>query len=280
MTDTSTNDGAAKFTPGELVDVTIRGARVVHTYLTSTVFDINHGGTDFELPHGPNVRIARVAPAEWPPQPADVWRDNAGVAWMALGNLAGGVEMVPAKGGPDAGGWQDPIDVLGDFGPMRLEYRPGWTPPGEPTIKPAEPFVDERAEMIAGIRELADLLEQRPNLPFAPWDWPFGPGPDGVKLWAEVLGTTPEARAVADGIHWTADGMLSGLRLHAYWIDKTGAGLNAPMPSDEEIAAEIDAAEIAAEMADETQWTCGNCGRLAGPDESHACVPAPREPAE
>lgn len=62
---------------GEIVDITIKGARVIGTNALNgapTIVD-EHGG---EYPMPPQAAIERVAPAEWPPQVGDLWRDRHG----------------------------------------------------------------------------------------------------------------------------------------------------------------------------------------------------------
>ncbi|MGH3379525.1 MAG: hypothetical protein ACRDP6_32800 [Actinoallomurus sp.] len=72
--------------PGELVDVTIKGVRVdaVHPDGTPDIIADDSDGlaTVWVLP--PQAAIERVAPAEWPPQPGDLWRDRDGDLWFGL----------------------------------------------------------------------------------------------------------------------------------------------------------------------------------------------------
>ncbi|MCX5066594.1 hypothetical protein OOJ91_11970 [Micromonospora lupini] len=76
------------FQTGELVDITIRGAQVTEvlpgsvaiSYATAAsecvvhVANIHTGAT--------GVEVTRVAPAEWPPETGDVWRDRENVLWF------------------------------------------------------------------------------------------------------------------------------------------------------------------------------------------------------
>lgn len=221
MTDTSTNDQGRRFVPGELVDVTIRGARVV-----AEPAGIIPDPSSLHVELGPGwhwivdtqrAEVTRRAPVEWPPQPADVWRDKDGDAWVALGDFEGGVVM--ARVADRIGAiWSEPDEVLDSFGPMRLEYRPGWTP--TPRAAASEPVeVDKRAEVIAGLRALADLLEQRPDLPTRLYRVGFGVGREGIQPWADALGVQQTANPHNDTVQWWSDGVLRGLEIHAYWID-------------------------------------------------------------
>jgi hypothetical protein len=89
MTDTT-------YAVGELVDVTIRGARVVGTlrrrsddqYPEIVLALDEHAGQEFSvtLPLVDGVTIERIAPAEWPPLVGDLWRDRAGTLWFDTPN--------------------------------------------------------------------------------------------------------------------------------------------------------------------------------------------------
>lgn len=74
------------FQVGEVVDVTIKGVRVdaVHTDGTPDIIAEDSAGlaTVWALP--PQAAVERVAPAEWPPQPGDLWRDQDGDLWYGL----------------------------------------------------------------------------------------------------------------------------------------------------------------------------------------------------
>ncbi len=77
----------AKYTPGEIVDITIKGVRVqCHTDEDTLEFEYT---TELGTVEGvvavdcANVTVERVAPAEWPPQTGDLWRDQRGNVWFA-----------------------------------------------------------------------------------------------------------------------------------------------------------------------------------------------------
>lgn len=124
---------SARFEPGEVVDVHIKGARVVR-YETPDydpdclVVTLPNGADETRLPMPSwNVTVERAAPPEWPPQPGDVWRDPTGVKWFAAEPLTGEEEplMLPAAA------WLGchASEALADHGPFELLYREGWTPP-------------------------------------------------------------------------------------------------------------------------------------------------------
>lgn len=76
---------------GERVEVKLTGLVVDQDVHTLTVRVASGSGAAFcdvdlplSLPEGPswpNVQIERVAPAEWPPQSGDLWKDDQGEVW-------------------------------------------------------------------------------------------------------------------------------------------------------------------------------------------------------
>ncbi|MFY1595422.1 hypothetical protein [Micromonospora sp. WMMD737] len=138
------------FEPGELVDVTIRAARVIETQ-PGTV-GLTYGPTNgafgqdgvigiIKLHRHADVTITRVAPAEWPPQPDDVWRDRLGVHHFGVSYSPDYDDKADAEGiGPDgtrvilvaSGGdsscrlnapWYRPERINQQSGPLTLVYR-------------------------------------------------------------------------------------------------------------------------------------------------------------
>jgi hypothetical protein len=233
VTHTENNElpaSAGGYTVGELVDVTIRGARVLGVSKKwASKFTEPPALLDLEVSEdwhpvidvrAPGVTVARVAPAEWPPRPADVWYDRNNSPWAVLGDAAdGSVEMRLVW--DRRGQWLDPAEVLGAVGPMRLEYRPGWSRQPDPVpAGPAEPGeVDERAEKIAGLRELANLLDRNPALT-VPYRITVGTrNADDLRAWAFTLGVDATANPHNDTIQWWADKTIRGLEIHAFWID-------------------------------------------------------------
>lgn len=154
-----------KFTAEEVVDVQIKGARVViHDGDALELTYAPEGGNAYALylRQGSGVTVIRRAPAEWPPQPGDVWRDKGANAWFSQDTE--GDPILRAQHSGWGGG--DPERVLNQYGPMTLVYREGWTPaPAADADQADEPKLDQRAELIAGIREFADFLEAHPDLP-------------------------------------------------------------------------------------------------------------------
>lgn len=78
---------SAPFQPGEIVDVVIKGVRVVPSALPmrdgrDLVSIRDEHGDCYVMPS--QAAITRVAPAEWPPLPGDKWRDGEGRPWFAI----------------------------------------------------------------------------------------------------------------------------------------------------------------------------------------------------
>lgn len=205
------------FSPGELVNVTIRGARIIPGVNDRINLHLGASGTgrDIVVPFPYlGVSVERVAPAEWPPQPGDIFADRFDNEWVCTDSDGETILMSEIGGAQNV----DALDVLADFGPMRLVRRRGWTPATETT--PAEPEqVDERAELVAGLRELADLIEAHPQLTGLPRTIDWQPGEEQFAQWVEVL----DARLTDhphEGTmqHW-ANASLRGLRVHLAWIE-------------------------------------------------------------
>jgi hypothetical protein len=83
------------YAAGELVDITIRGARV----LPCDVDGVLAAEYTIRLPahegawrrvsvctESDSVTVERVAPAEWPPRIGDLWRDRADNLWFGTPN--------------------------------------------------------------------------------------------------------------------------------------------------------------------------------------------------
>lgn len=66
--------------PGDVVDVEIRGARVVEAAGDYLSFDYGDGGEHFRTGvrvDAESVEVSHVASAQWPPMPGEVWRVDA-----------------------------------------------------------------------------------------------------------------------------------------------------------------------------------------------------------
>src|SRR5690606_11250548 len=74
------------FKPGDIVDITIEGARVRAIRGEDIVDHLSYEIQGFvaSVALTESVTVERVALAEWPPRPGDVWLDAEGRAWTAL----------------------------------------------------------------------------------------------------------------------------------------------------------------------------------------------------
>lgn len=142
------------FALGELVDITVRGVRVVNSYpetrLTEdgpatrsmlVVRHADHQGQSIAVDvTNPSVTVERVAPADWPPQPGDAWHvwrrysdgsDATRETWLASverdrdwrpGDEMPPIVLIPARRPNMAGGYIYPEDLL-RIGQPSLAYR-------------------------------------------------------------------------------------------------------------------------------------------------------------
>lgn len=126
MTDTQPT-----FAHGDIVNVTISGARVVGfpSDVLCTEYDLASPWMDdaktFKnnlVLNAPGLTVERVAPAEWPPRPGDLWRDNHGALWFASESQpdAGDLRMHTATGTRWSVGHDGQLE---DNGPWTLVYR-------------------------------------------------------------------------------------------------------------------------------------------------------------
>ncbi|NUR25552.1 MAG: hypothetical protein HOV83_06835 [Catenulispora sp.] len=113
------------FYPDEIFDITIKGARVISVAHNGWVrFDVPGGPRHEIAPYSDAFTVERVAPAEWPPQPGDLWRDRNGSTWFAFYGLeAREVFMIPRD--PVRGPLVTPTpdDVMTNVGPLSLVHR-------------------------------------------------------------------------------------------------------------------------------------------------------------
>lgn len=119
--------------PGDIVNVTLRGVRVVGikalTGEVSTIADEH----DREYPVPPQAAVERIVTADWPPLAGDLWRElkNGGGLWFIFRDPS---VMNPSQSGlraREANGdrWTDDAhDLLRDCAPLELVHRE--TPPG------------------------------------------------------------------------------------------------------------------------------------------------------
>ncbi|MFG2054798.1 hypothetical protein ACGFI9_12275 [Micromonospora sp. NPDC048930] len=132
------------FVAGDQVNVTIRFAEVKSPPAAGWL-TVRFGGLDHELPlSDEDVAVERVAPAEWPPEVGDLWRDADGDLWFATvkaartgddGRVFEGARLVmsPARETPNLYREQriSPNDLLSNLGPVALVHREPQPEPGE-----------------------------------------------------------------------------------------------------------------------------------------------------
>ncbi len=120
------------YQPGEIVDVTIRGARIMEPrpgldHILTLAYAQAEPGVwatiSLTRPADDTVTIERVAPAEWPPQPGDLWRDRVGELWFV--HHAPHQPKGPLWGRTTGGArWTDIAEWLAkDNGPLTLVHR-------------------------------------------------------------------------------------------------------------------------------------------------------------
>jgi hypothetical protein len=127
---------ADTFKPGEVVDITIKGVRVhqlddhgcVSILADSHHPDAHHGAIQDSFQMPPQAAVTRVAPAEWPPQVGDLWRDQFGDLWFAYqGYGPDGETYVGLRCAIDkvTEAWGDQIvhSVNQEYGPLTLVHR-------------------------------------------------------------------------------------------------------------------------------------------------------------
>lgn len=115
-----------EFKAGEIVDITIKGVRIddVNTDGTVNIIAEHSDGGPATWGMPPQALVERVAPAGWPPQPGDLWRDRVGEPWFAF-NDKGADLMVPAYPVNASRGGRMPDTVLEKLGPLTLVHREG-----------------------------------------------------------------------------------------------------------------------------------------------------------
>lgn len=127
-----------KLTAGEVVDITIKGARV-----TEVCYHGDGNGPDLRFTYvandgvpwpsavwaeAPGVTVERVAPAEWPPRVGDLWRDCEGDLWFATTGYdmdnTEYVSLCSTRSKP-LDGWGDSTayHVNRQYGPLTLVHR-------------------------------------------------------------------------------------------------------------------------------------------------------------
>ena len=146
---------AEQFVVGEYVDITIRNVKVVNTFKdtplnasTRTVLVFKLPGEDAErdrsytAPIYGGVVVERVGPAEWPPQPGDLWRGCEGDLWFAARYIPDYDDHQDSKG-INGDGWRTVLVPL-EVGEAGSPQRP------EDVIQPDGPFTLVRRELEGG----------------------------------------------------------------------------------------------------------------------------------
>ena len=110
------------FRPGEIVDITIKGVRVVSHPSASLVRIADEHGATFDMPA--QAAIERLTPEHWPPMTGDIWEDGDGRQWFVQ-NRHGDLRLIPlyVELNEDVL-MADLPDHFRDYsGPVRLVYR-------------------------------------------------------------------------------------------------------------------------------------------------------------
>ncbi|MFF4779436.1 hypothetical protein ACFY05_42135 [Microtetraspora fusca] len=115
----------AEFQVDEIVDITIKGARVTAVLSTGVVHATTDGGVFLAyVPRDKQVTTEHVAPAEWPPQPGDLWRDKNDELWFASDVTTPDddpiVRLIPTYQGHEQ---YSPKEAWRHWGPMVLVHR-------------------------------------------------------------------------------------------------------------------------------------------------------------
>jgi hypothetical protein len=112
------------FKPGEIVDIEIKGARVQGDDgpdSPQSLYVSVGAGVEIPIPLGEEgVTFTRVAPAEWPPQVDDLWRDTRGIVWFGR---APEYVKGPARLCMSDGSLWEVVAVNQEYGPLTLVHR-------------------------------------------------------------------------------------------------------------------------------------------------------------
>lgn len=116
----------AEFVVGEIVDITIRGARIHAVHgdpdTNALTIGIEHAASwTTAVPMVDSVTVERVAPPEWPPQAGDLWRDRRGLLWFARELTDDDDEPVVDLVSVDHVNLYQPVEQ--QFGPMAMVRR-------------------------------------------------------------------------------------------------------------------------------------------------------------
>lgn len=117
------------FSTGEIVNVTIKGARIAGD--DGRIVKVTYGNGRYLIPLADDtteVTIERIAPPEWPVRPGDLWRDSRNVLWFArdtadYGNESAERIVMDSPGVHEHGEGYRPEVVNDRYGPMTLVHR-------------------------------------------------------------------------------------------------------------------------------------------------------------
>jgi hypothetical protein len=106
-----------RFRPGEVVDITIKAARVIDHNPTTDLIKVRVGDAESVVDLSGNATAERRAPAEWPPIPGDLWEAHR-VRYFALGSDHEATQLMAASGAT----W--PVEQILDlYGELALVHR-------------------------------------------------------------------------------------------------------------------------------------------------------------
>lgn len=116
-----------EYQPGDLVDITIRGARITKVRDEAIEVDYGEHWSAAVSVLADAVSIERAQPANWPPMVGDLWAGGRDGEPIRLVGIHGTVPIgEPAAALISDGGCEYDIDeAAGLFGPLRLLYRDG-----------------------------------------------------------------------------------------------------------------------------------------------------------
>lgn len=114
------------FKPGDLIDVTIKGAHVQSAGSYWVTFWVDESSNLHSVhTDAPGVTVEHVAPAEWPPQPGDLWRDNGDELWFVVQLAPDDIAMLPSYPVSSSKRGVKPDRVRSTVGPLTLVHREG-----------------------------------------------------------------------------------------------------------------------------------------------------------
>lgn len=113
-----------KYRTGEIINVTIKGARVGHQGAEGFL-NVFIDGTPHRLMLTSGVTVERAMPEHWPPRPGDLWRDADDYLWFAQQRHDGEIRFRPSYAGDDP--YAETVDLPGHLlstaAPLTLVHR-------------------------------------------------------------------------------------------------------------------------------------------------------------